>query len=224
MLSATTAPLQFGTDRLNIRYFTDATQDAVEVTAATADDLRAGTAPYTTAAAGSRRLALAAESLTSNTDHPSEDTRESAAAEPVHLMPGGGHTGVHDLPPWGRPGAVAMKCAGASRGSSTWGALKQMTPCAPALLEFAFGVNTPPQPSLTSFARGLELLAHRTMPRAPCSLDVGACKRPGWHVQAAAAAPASSRRTQTSSSSCGVSAGSGSAPGGGCSRPPPPPP
>eukprot|EP00892_Ulva_mutabilis_P000131 jgi/Ulvmu1/10118/UM006_0069.1 len=56
VLAATPAPLAFATNRLNIRYFTSAASDAVEVTAATPDELRAGSAPFATAAAGSRRL------------------------------------------------------------------------------------------------------------------------------------------------------------------------
>lgn len=105
VLAATGAPPRFATDRLNIRYFTDATQDAVEVTAATADDLRASSAPYATAAAGSRRLTHAAESLQRTTDHMPEDVATGqlpadVAAEHVHLTPGrsDGHTGVRALP------------------------------------------------------------------------------------------------------------------------------
>lgn len=109
VLAATVAPLRFATDRLNIRYFTDATQDAVEVTAATVDDLRAGSAPYSTAAAGSRRLTLATESLHSNTDWLAEDVGK-AASEYVHPMPGrsDAHTGERALHHCGSPGGVAV--------------------------------------------------------------------------------------------------------------------
>lgn len=83
VLSATSAPLRFATDRLNMRYFTDATQDAVEAAAPTAADLRAGSAPYATAAAGSRRLAAASDlSAEPEAEAPVEAVGEEAHSHP----------------------------------------------------------------------------------------------------------------------------------------------
>lgn len=102
VLASTAAPLNFATDRLNMRYFTSISSDAVEVTTSAADDLRAGSAPYATMAAGSRRLAFAEKSPANGVGLSAHATVNPKSSRLVEDGKGGGpsYTAVPMIKPY----------------------------------------------------------------------------------------------------------------------------